>query len=189
VKHTRKLIDLFEGSTGSERNQGKHWYTDARGYLQAMADHHKESLKVTAGIAAVLSPLENWKTNLNMTNMVLRGKRVRGLKKNISKANMIKKTQRVLPNLRGPKVRSFFLNLIGNESEITIDTLMIRAYHGSTQKNNLTKPQRLDLEAQVHMISRTHGLTPAQAQATIWIAYHRVYKSNFPGCVSLLKIF
>ena len=74
MKHTRKLIDLFEGSTGSERNQGKHWYTDARGYLQAMADHHKESLKVTAGIAAVLSPLENWKTNLNMTNMVLRGK-------------------------------------------------------------------------------------------------------------------
>jgi len=180
---------LFSMRTETEERQGKFWYADAREHLQAMAASQKTSLKVTAGIVAALSPRVNWQTNIWNALALLKGRRVRGLTRNIEKAKSIKKTGIVLKYLQGPKVTTFFFNLLGNEQEVTLDTLMINAYHNSFERDRLTQEERLDALHTIRHISRRHRLTPAQVQAILWVTWHRVTKSNFPGYVSFLKIF
>ena len=183
------LETLFSMRTTAENNDGIQWYSTAREYLEVIAKNRKTSLKVVAGMVAALSPRVNWKTNLYSANNMLKGKKIRGLSKNIEKAEAIKKTGIVLKYLKGPKVTSFFLNLIGNESEVTIDTLMINAYHNHFERISVTKAERDDIVSTVQSIARRHKMTCAQVQAIIWVVWHRVTKSNFPGYVALLKIF
>ena len=53
-----------------------------------------------------------------------------------------------------------------------------------------TEPEeRQDALETIRRIARRHRLTPAQTQAILWVTWHRVTRSNFPGYVSLLKIF
>jgi hypothetical protein len=183
------LETVFSMRTITEEKQGKYWYADSREYLLAMSIKLDVSFKVACGVTAALSPMIAWKTNLNYTYSILKGKKVNGLYKNIDKAKAIKKSGIVMEHLKGPKVTSFFLNLLGNEGEVTIDTLMIQCYHNSFERSSVNKKQRQEIIDTVKRLAVRHHLTPAQVQAIIWVTWHRVTRSNFPGYVSLLKLF
>jgi hypothetical protein len=140
-------------------------------------------------MVAALSPRCSWTKNIFDTIALCKGQRIKGLSRNINKAKQIKKTGVVMKYLAGPKVTSFFLNLLGNDDEITIDTLMINCYFNSFVHNSVTRAQREDIVSTIQYLARRYHLTNSQVQAIIWVVWHRVIKSNFPGYVSLLKIF
>lgn len=183
------LETLFSMRTETETRQGLNWYSDAREHLRAMAASRGTSLKVAAGVAAALSPRVNWQTNIWNCLAILKGLKVKGLYANVAKAKQIKASGIVLKYLKGEKVVPFFLNLIGNENEVTIDTLIINAYHNSFERNTVRKSERQEIINTFKRIAARHRITPAQAQAITWVIWHRVTKSNFPGYVSFLKIF
>lgn len=183
------LETVFSMRTESEHKQGLFWYSDSRDYLRSLSDSTKVPFKSVCGIIAALSPRINWRTNIFNTIALCKSKKIAGLYKNIEKAKKIKKTGIVMKYLSGPKVTSFFLNLLGNEDEVTIDTLMINCYHNSFERQSVTKQERIDMIETIERIAKRHHLTNCQVQAIIWVTWHRITKSNFPGYVSLLKIF
>jgi hypothetical protein len=186
---SNNLETIFSMRTESEEKQGKFWYADSTDYLKSLAVSTKVPFKLVCGIVAALSPRVSWRINIHNTIALCKNQRITGLKSNIDKAKKIKKTGIVSKYLRGPKVTSFFLNLLGNVDEITIDTLMINCYHNSFERHTLTVRERSDLLSTIERIARRHRLTNCQVQAIIWVVWHRVTKSNFPGYVSFLKIF
>lgn len=68
--------------------------------------------------------------------------------------------------LSGPKVRSFYQNLIGNENAVTIDVWMLK-FFGIPNKG-LTKKQYQKLADKIRRYAKKVGLTASELQAILW---------------------
>ncbi len=168
-----------------------------------MADNYHVPLDVVCGICAVLSPMNDWKSNLNATNKVLRSKGAvrKGLNmfsRNTDKAMNIYHSLNVKHYLKGPKVERFYINLLNpfDKEACTIDTFMMAAWTGKADKLTISrwnKPGSIELlKKKIWKHARKYGYMPCQAQAIIWLAYHREVKSmqSYGVAVQLnLKIF
>lgn len=83
--------------------------------------------------------------------------------------------------LSGPKVRAFFQNLIGNEMTVTVDSHAMHAWLGNfeygTGANGVVHAGSLQFSGSVYdacasdyvTLAAEQGVTPAQAQAVVWL--------------------
>ena len=76
----------------------------------------------------------------------------------------------------GHKVFAFYRNLSGDFSHVTVDTWMSKIY--GVDFDTITDEQRAEIQRDVTEIARHAGITPAAAQAALWVGYRDIQGHN-----------
>ena len=147
-----------------------------------------------AGFVAALSPLNSWESQLKFTppsiaagiQLIRAGHspftaiRGPGFFSNKDKAGRILSGENPLDVLGGDKVRSFFLNLSGDFSAVTIDrhAVAIAGYTGKGLSASGVPTERLykRLAMAYRFAGETLDLTGAEIQALAWCHWRRLKK-------------
>jgi hypothetical protein len=65
------IMALLKTATTEEVDYWRNWYSNARQDVEALASKYNEPFELVAAVVAVLSPGNNWKSNLNAANNIL----------------------------------------------------------------------------------------------------------------------
>ena len=121
VRNITRVMRLIMTTDDVSVSQGMTWYNRARAHA-ALLDPNNVSR--AAGILAALSPLNSWPQNMHLASEIYAGKtRIGYLKNGTQKALRIYNGEEPLNVLGGNKVRSFYLNIVGDNSihTVTVD--------------------------------------------------------------------
>lgn len=168
----RRLLHHYKLASHEVRVDGTDWYPLARRIVERMAIEYDYPATTVAGVIAALSPRLQWAPNLRAARAVLRGEVPRGVfSASLRKAQAIADRGTLpypLDVLGGPKVRAFFLALMGRDDVAVVDTWVLRAVGYDTDK--LT-PKAYDAISQALRIAAAEvGITTARLQAIAWVA-------------------
>jgi hypothetical protein len=178
------LSDTFYQATPSEMLEGQTWYPRAMARIADIAKSYSFKPSVVAGIVALLSPMNKWETNLDDAATVIenaiQGADVESFKVSTFNSNKHKAWRvacfdsNVLDELSGPKVSSFYRNLMGSTQDVTMDTHAFNAWLG--YRNNQSIPMSLHMAcvAGYQSAARAANMEPRDFQATVWIVQRRI---------------
>ena len=176
LRFSRKLAT---GHPDASRWAG--FYKEARDVVEEMhqstyGGHNRPSWEAHAHVLAVLSPRTSWPQNIRRAIEAARRAADLGYVQYVAED-----FTETLPGLRmfresvavvysggvatGPKTSSFAANIIGDETKVTVDSWMARAY-GCPDKFN--EGQRDIITRSVTRHARQAGVTPAVMQAILW---------------------
>lgn len=165
-------------------SQAEVWYARARTLASKIAHATGLSIESVAGVIAVMSPNVEWglqeKYTLAFCQAILSGVPVvdapgAGYGDNRIKAAAIVRGGDPHKIVKGPKVYPFFLCILGDESQVVVDVWMSRAavdidVDQDTAARIISPIQRRRMiMAAVRDLAIKYGLTPAIAQAAIWL--------------------
>jgi hypothetical protein len=184
--HIAALIGWYDSSTEDVRAEGRSWYTNQREICRELAATHSRTVSNVAAVMAALSPMTRWTENVAGTIRLLRAvdqdesadppRNCTLFYKNAQKAWLIARYD-IEPETAfagSPKVAAFWRNLTGDESDVTIDTWMLRAVGEDQLARQGIKPKPYREIAQaVKDAAALVGETPAQFQAIVWIQIRR----------------
>ncbi len=188
-----RLYRLYELASESEKAQGRIWYECAQADIALLAIKHVTTPGIVAGVVAALSPNSRWAQNLEDADSVLaiglasyeltdyHDCTVTTYNSNKAKAFAIAELDWHTPQgdpldiLRGPKVRAFYLNLIGDATALTLDSHAYNAYCGFRatgadlpgMRAQLTRDARKAYER----AASVKGETVGSFQAIIWLTW------------------
>lgn len=152
------------------------WYANARAAARRLAREHGTTVSVAAGVIAALSPRCPWGRNVIAADIILGAARRGddlpsvGLKANARKAFAIASgAGRPLDILRGPKVRSFYRNILGDVDAVTVDVWAARAA-GVDSKARLDGRRYDHIADAYRYAARIVGVAPAVLQAIVWVS-------------------
>ncbi len=156
---------------------GADWYRREREWAQDLADEHGLTLEQVAGVAAVLSPRLRWERTKALTTALVSGEDISGatLGRNTRKAEEILAGLDPYTVVSGPKATSFFHNLLGDESYVTIDTRSFGQVSGRKDYSDkgakfLERWGVYEMYADCfRTVAREVGMTPAEFQASLWV--------------------
>ena len=172
-EHVDAILAAYRASSSLERELGASWYGDARETAHRLAAEYGATLDTAAGIIAALSPRQTWSGNVRAAETLLAAYALGlelpavGLRRNAAKAWRIAAGEDPDAVLSGPKVRSFFRNILGDPDAVTVDTWAARVA-GETRAT-FTPAQYGRLAAAYRAAAAALGLAPAIVQATTWI--------------------
>lgn len=165
------------------------WYYEAGAWCNLLDADYELTPGTTAGYVAALSPLNSWHDQIRFTppsiaaglELIRNGHsaftaiRGPGFNSNRDKASRILAGEAPLDVLGGDKVRSFYLNLTGDFSAVTIDrhALAIAGWEKS-----LTSSAYKRISFAFRMAGECLDMTGAEVQALTW-AYWRRTHSHF----------
>lgn len=193
VPQVRNLTEIMRNVDEQSLTEGLTWYDRARAHA-ALLDPNDVSR--AAGVIAALSPLNSWPQNLMLASQVYAGNRNIGYMGNGKrKAYRIFDGEAPLDVLGGNKVRSFYRNIIGDDSvfAVTIDRHAIDAACGRTltdkQRSAHVKNDRLYWElagmyertAKIINAEKGTDYSPSQIQAIVWVWWRRNRAQAFHG--------
>jgi hypothetical protein len=174
------LIDFYNHCVDSyDLAAGRAWYESAKAECQSIADEFGLSLRRVIWIVAVLSPRLNWAWNVSAARAIITGatstpKGCFGA--NVSKARAIRDASEAEFDaiLRGPKVRAFAANILGDPNTVTIDTWAWRIWACDlfTTPNSIRNHD--EIAADYRAAAAEIGLAPNQFQAATWVAARRL---------------
>ena len=160
----------YHKTTPEQRVRGQAWYKDTHSLCSRLAQYHGLSLYQTAGILAALSPMCNWALNVTgLLSLVKTGKlpAMGTYNANRLKAYRILEGERPAKVLGGPKVKSFYANILRPHGDaVTIDTWIARVV-GLREKFGLREYR--EVASAIQKVAKGLGLTPCELQATIWL--------------------
>jgi hypothetical protein len=186
-----EFTQVLRYAKARDREDGRAWYVIANKKIHDIADRHGLEFEKVAGIVAVLSPSVEWDANLQDANEFIRlkgrhacrtyGRNVRTARK-ILRAKSSFTVLGIIAGLQGFKVKAFFDNLVNplTSTSVTIDTHLIRAWHGSPF---LTKAQvgagfrgRLysEISRDVVALAEQMQIRPLEAQAILWVTWKKI---------------
>lgn len=187
---TRNITKTFRLVSESDFHDGMAWYARARALALELSP---DDVDKGAGVIAALSPMNSWPRNLVLAREVFAGQIPATLYKNSAKAVRIYNGEPALDVLSGPKVVSFFLNIMGVEcaESVTIDRHAIDIACGRVQsdidrakaiagKNGYQALVNEYIRAAKILSKETGGhISGAQLQAIVWVYWRRnVIKNN-----------
>lgn len=167
------------------------WYETAGAWCALLDADYDLTPGTSAGFVAALSPLNSWQTQLHFTPPSIaaglelikggyrphEGIRGPGFFANRDKAAHILSGEAPLDVLGGDKVRSFFLNLTGDFSAVTIDrhAIAVAGYSGKGLSKAGVPTSRLYARlAQAYRFAGERlDLTGAEIQALTWNHWRR----------------
>lgn len=160
------------------------WYAQSQAYLESIAAGYP--LETVAAFFAVLSPQVGWDEQIRFHTVawqacVAAGPSAKlslitgpGLPANKAKALRIFKGESPATVLGGDKVKSFFANLTGCQSEVTVDRHALAiAYAGDPPATLTSKRYKLIRDAHREVGARL-GYTAAGIQALTWVYWREV---------------
>lgn len=166
----RPLALAREGMAGVE------WYANAREQIAAYSARVGVEPAYTAGVMAVTSPRLHVRRNVRVTRAYIEDGVTEGLMFSVRRAlEHFEETGQI----RGPKTGAFARALMGDPDAVVVDVWMLRAFKRDTRA---TPAVYRSVSRGIQAVARLADMTPADAQAAIWVAVRRRYgfQSNAP---------
>jgi hypothetical protein len=185
----RNFEDIYHLATQEEKDKGLVWYDEAHTFAEGLAAKYDLKVDQVTGIIAALSPRCPWSSNCKQAKEFIRTKgktEVTTYSNNKKKARAILKGSDPLEVLhptrpdRVTKTLSFYKNILDPESsdDVTIDTLMIRAYFNDPsypEKKAFNNGSVLrQIASDLKALAQEYGLKAHQMQAIIWQVWKRI---------------
>ena len=177
--------------SSSELVNAANWYPIAHKWCADVASAYGLTVSQVAGITAAMSPQISWDKNKLQTILLIQKMRnneeLTGLmayKVNVNKAARIYNGENALDVLGGKKVRSFYGNLMLDDSTVTIDrhALHIALYGTANEEKSgsITPTDKLyDIAQNAYATAaKILGVTPYSLQSITW-----TYKAQSGGAV------
>ena len=190
----RNITKAYRLASAADKADGLGWYANAMALARSL---DPENPVRAAGVIAALSPMNSWPRNVILARETYEGKIPKTLKKNSVKAVAIFNGGDPDSILSGPKVRSFFANIVGLDdvASVTIDRHAIDICAGKVQ-NDADRAAMVSGKARYNglvseylqaakIVSKESGsvVTGAQLQAITWVYWRRSVIANFHGDV------
>lgn len=168
---TRLAVRLENADAGAIA-AGLDWYPTAQRAARAMARDAGVTTSAAAAAIAAYSPRCQWADNLRRARSHLAGRPV-GMRSAIDRCNRAlaaprgRRAAALFNGGSAPKVSSFYRNIMGDESAVTVDVWAARA--AGVSEAELSRKGGYDLVAGAYRrAAAMAGFTPAQLQAAIW---------------------
>jgi len=190
---TKNIIAVYKMATPDEIKQGIEWYLNATSDCKNIADRLRLPLHIVIGVVSALSPNNKWKRNIvnadELCTAFINGQDMDSIK--VSTYHKMKQKAwsilRLMPTyddavtiLNGKKIVSFFKNINGDESEITIDGHARNIYYNdrqglTTPNTNIKKNEYKDIQKAYARASKKLGIKAYELQAITWVAWRRIH--------------
>ena len=194
----KNIINIYNLATPEEIKHGVTWYKKAYIESKKLALKYDIPIHIVIGVIAGLSPNNKWDRNIqnadNMIKAFINGNAIESFK--VSTYNKMKEKAwlilETMPNyeetitiLNGKKIVSFYKNINGDETEITIDGHARNIFYNdrqglTTPKTNITKLeyakiQKAYLKASKKIKVNGSVLKAYELQAITWLAWKRIH--------------
>src|SRR5210317_1417314 len=190
---TKNIIAVYKMATPDEIKQGIAWYLNATSDCKNIADRLRLPLHIVIGVVSALSPNNKWKRNIvnadELCTAFINGQDMDSIK--VSTYHKMKQKAwsilRLMPTyddavtiLNGKKIVSFFKNINGDESEITIDGHARNIYYNdrqglTTPNTNIKKNEYKDIQKAYARASKKLGIKAYELQAITWVVWRRIH--------------
>lgn len=161
--------------TPDEWEHGRTWYTHAADRIDCIARKYDVEPVIARAVFAAVSPGMRLEDNYNWLTAILAG-----LPRGVKPVNVslpygwapIALGYEILrvngPDLlTGPKRIAFYRNLMGDESKVTLDTWALKPF--GLKRAPKSQQQRQVITDAYTDFAKRHGVTPAAAQAAVWV--------------------
>lgn len=187
---SRALQQRVNAATPDQTRRGMEWYATARGIVRRLSMSTPYSATQVAGVVAVTSPGTAWSDNIaDATAAVTLHAAGHNVEEAMDAYNFrtysdnVRKAWRVLDGdsdaIRGDKVSAFYANLCGDESVVTIDRHAWTAC-GMEYTGSLPVAYRAGVVRLYERVAADLEVTPAQAQAIVWVVERESFKGHKP---------
>lgn len=169
-RHMRdRLLSIYSAASGDVVEAGRLWYPGAENGIADLSREFQLGRPRVAAIVAVLSPRQRWRKNIEGARRVLEGEAWRApvYAANRAKAEALLAGAPLEQIIGGDKVTSFWANLIGSRTAVTIDKWAQQAALGHYHRHQ-PKHARYDrLVAIYRGAAETAGETPREFQSIV----------------------
>ena len=190
---TKNIIAIYKLANPSEIKHGLTWYVNANTDCMRIANTLELPLHIVIGVVSALSPNNKWERNIvnaeDLCNAFINGQDMDSIKvstyhKMKQKAWYILETmpsyEETIIILNGKKIVSFFRNISGDETDITIDGHARNIYYNdrqglTTPNTNIRKLEYLDIQKAYLRASKKLGVKAYELQAITWVAWRRIH--------------
>lgn len=165
------ILDVWHASTETQREQGSQWYSEANSIASTLAAQAGVHIDHAAAVIAHLSPRVNWARNVaGATSLLLTGLAPGMMSGPVARATDAMLSEDPLGTLKGPKTRSFALNILGDQEAVTVDVWALRVATGSDDPKVLSRKGGYESVADAYRrAAAVVGVSPTTMQATTWI--------------------
>jgi hypothetical protein len=187
------ILNVLNQATDAEYDAGRNWYREANELAWDLSTH--ADVGSAAGVIAALSPRMPWGRNKELAVRAFADGRASGtLGNSVRAADRILAGEDPLDVLKGDKVRSFYLNILGDTDAVTVDRHALEVYLGKrfADKDRPAVGKRLYREvsdayrtaaSRPFAQSLTYAdtgfavgdLTPRDVQAITWLVWRRIH--------------
>jgi hypothetical protein len=190
---TKNIIAVYKMATSDEIKQGITWYLNATSDCKNIADKLRLPLHIVIGVVSALSPNNKWERNVtnaeDLCTAFINGQDMDSIK--VSTYHKMKQKAwsilQLMPTyddavtiLNGKKIVSFFKNINGDESEITIDGHARNIYYNdkqglTTPNTNIKKTEYCQIQKAYLRASKKLGIKAYELQAITWVVWRRIH--------------
>lgn len=162
------------------------WYQKATDDIIQFAKAYDMDTDAVAAVTAILSPRVQVSRNARLAVQYLLHQDTDGIMEQRIKAIERYVRYGFLDGYtHGHKVFAFYRNLSGDFQHVTVDTWMSKIY--GVDFDTITDEQRAEIQADVTKIADAAGITPAAAQAALWVGYRDLAgHSDAEGALSVV---
>ena len=194
IGNSENLRNVFKKADEIDYESGRVAYYKYQVLMKSLAKQYGCTIEQATAVFVSTSPNNDYKKNLRSTVSILYGLK-HGIPENrirISTYNHCRKRALSFLNgtdflkvTRGPKIRSFFKNIVNPEDPskpVTVDGHVIGAWSG---KKILMKDAAVsnfnyeDIAGAMRKLADHAGLEPCQFQAIIWFTWKRIHRTVF----------
>ena len=190
---TKNIIAIYKLAKPSEIKHGLTWYVNANSDCKEIAEKLELPLHIVIGVVSALSPNNKWERNVinaeDLCTAFINGQDMDSIKvstyhKMKEKAWSILETMpsydETIEILNGKKIVSFFRNISGDETDITIDGHARNIYYNdkqglTTPNTNIKKNEYKDIQKAYTRASKKLGIKAYELQAITWVAWRRIH--------------
>ena len=190
---TKNIIAVYKLAKPSEIKHGLTWYVNANSDCKEIAEKLELPLHIVIGVVSALSPNNKWERNIinasDLCTAFINGQDMDSIKvstyhKMKEKAWSILETmpnyEETIEILNGKKIVSFFRNISGDETDITIDGHARNIYYNdkqglTTPNTNIKKNEYKDIQKAYLRASKKLGIKAYELQAITWVAWRRIH--------------
>lgn len=190
---TKNIIAIYKLATPNEIAEGIYWYLNANKDCQEIADKFNIPKHIVCGVLSSLSPNNKYERNVQNANDLIdafiNGNDMDSIKvstyhtmkqKAWSILQQMPSYEETLTILNGQKIKSFFRNIMGDESEITIDGHARNIYYNdrqglTTPNTHVGKLEYAKIQKAYQRASKKLGIKAYELQAITWVTWKRIH--------------
>ena len=190
---TKNIIAIYKLANPNEVKHGLTWYVNANADCKRIAIQLELPINIVIGVVSALSPNNKWERNIvnaeDLCKAFINGQDMDSIK--VSTYHKMKQKAwhilETMPNyeetiaiLNGKKIVSFFRNISGDETDITIDGHARNIYYNdrqglTTPNTNIRKLEYLNIQKAYLRASKKLGIKAYELQAITWVAWRRIH--------------
>jgi len=190
---TKNIIAIYKLANPSEIKHGLTWYVNATKDCKEIAIKYDLPIHIVIGVVSALSPNNKWERNIinadDLCKAFIDGQDMDSIKvstyhkmkqKAWSILEQMPSYDETIKILNGKKIVSFFKNISGDETDITIDGHARNIYYNdrqglTTPNTNIRKLEYLDIQKAYLRASKKLGIKAYELQAITWVVWRRIH--------------